>query len=124
MTEEVKMKYPSNELDSFQVGLLMDFRVKIALELIKAPSFNLYHSSARDSTAFALELANELMSQAAELGWIEPLDDEAKLSERAKKHARRTGAFQVNQQLGANEEAADAQSRVVPAAPVINRPTH
>ena len=127
MTDEVKMKYPANELDSFATGVKMDLRVRLAIEFLKSP---MYAACARANenpdyvAEHALSVAEELLTQADAKGWLEALDDDAKLSERAIKHAKRIGAFNVHQQLGANEAAQDAQSRVVPAAPAIKAGMH
>ena len=126
MTDEVKMKYPANELDSFATGVKMDLRVRLAIEFLKSPSLQgVVHVFPADKVAeYSLELAEALLLQADAKGLLEALDDDAKLSERAIKHAKRIGAFNVHQQLGANEAAQDAQSRVVPAAPAIKAGMH
>jgi len=128
MTDEVKMKYPANELDSFATGVKMDLRVRLAIEFLKSPMYEGVISKDEAAPSYlaehALDVAYELLKQADAQGLLEAIDDDAKLSERAIKHAKRIGAFNVHQQLGANEAAQDAQSRVVPAAPSIKAGMH
>lgn len=41
-----------------------------------------------------------------------------------KNQAKRLGAFQVYQQVGSQQAAQEEQSRVVPAAPLVDRSKH
>ncbi len=110
------MKYPTNAIDSFQHGVVMDLRVRLAIDFLKVvPGFGAHK---------ALDLADDLLEDAERRGWLAPLDHDPKLTDAVKNQAKRLGAFQMYQQLGANQAAQDEQSRVVPAAPQINQSKH
>lgn len=111
------VKYPSNVLEGFGSGALLDLRVRLAADFLKhSPLMGHAYSDARaaDRAGFALDLADELLKQGAERGWVEPLPDDAgELPSDLRSQARRTGSYQAQQQLDANRHAQDEQSRVV-----------
>lgn len=111
------VKYPSNVLEGFGSGALLDLRVRLAADFLKhSPLMWHTYSDARaaDRAGFALDLADELLKQGAERGWVEPLPDDAgELPSDLRSQARRTGSYQAQQQLDANRHAQDEQSRVV-----------
>lgn len=122
MTEEVSAPklYPQDDINAFANGVAMDLRVRLAIEFLKAhPS----QGPARDAVGYALELADEVLAQADHEGWLTPLGD-GKLTEIEKNQAKRLGAFQVYQQVGSQQAAQEEQSRVVPAAPLVDRSKH
>lgn len=122
------VKYPSNVLESFGAGCLMDFRMKLAVEFLKSPLFQ--GTRASDGSfdgallaVTALDLAEELVGLAAIRGWLEPLPtDNGELPPELRAQAKRTASFQVLQQMEGQRFMQDEQARVVPAAPVFPRP--
>lgn len=118
------VKYPSNVLEGFGSGALLDLRVRLAADFLKhspmfanalpVPSVEALDAMPQQLAGLALDLADELLQQGAERGWVEPLPDDAgELPSDLRSQARRTGSYQAQQQLDANRHAQDEQSRVV-----------
>jgi len=131
------VKYPHNILEGFGNGCLMDLRVRIALDLLKAPLFanmladglpNVGKVDAgqdngvadpSDIAGFALDLAAELMWDAERRGWVDTLPDDDGLNRQVRLQAARTARYQVWQQLAGTRQMQDEQNRVSPVAPVF-----
>lgn len=123
------IKYPSNVLEGFGSGALLDLRVRLAADFLKHGAVvNLFPVSTPDdlrllpkvAAGYALDLADELLSQAEVRGWVDPLPaDDGELPPDLRAQANRTGSYQAQQQLGANKYAADEAGRVVPGAHVL-----
>lgn len=123
------VKYPSNVLEVFGAGCLMDFRMKLAVELLKSPMFQFTGFSAdrgfttRDFAVYALNLATELVTLSEERGLIESLPtDDGDLTPELRAQAKRTASFQVLQQIEGQKFMQDEQARVVPLAPMFKPP--
>lgn len=130
--EKDEVKYPHNVLEGFANGCLLDFRARVALQLLtSSPVFQGVALGTQIDRApqlpkylagMALELADELLKQAAEKGWVDPIPNNDEISASLRKQARRTAEYQVQQQLHGNRIAQEEQSgRVVPVAPQIQR---
>lgn len=131
------MLYPNNILEGFASGALLDLRVRMAIGFInQSPIFHeAYLAALNDgecsvenlpkvAASIALDLAEEITSQAAERGWLEPLTgpEDTEIGEALRAQAKRTAAYQVLQQLGGQKFAQEEQGKVVPAAPGVMDP--
>lgn len=125
------MKYPSNALEGFGSGALLDLRVRLACDFLKAPLFTNVHSDAAEArtraaemAGWALDLAAEVLSQAEARGWVAPLpDDDGELDPVLRAQARRTASYQALQQMEAQKFVQDEQGRVVAQSlPIGMRP--
>lgn len=100
VTEE-RMKYPTNPLNAINEGCLVDVRVKMATDFLKAGE-TIQAESAAEAARMALDLADEVMRQADERGWVQPLDnDTSEMPKSVKRHVE----VNVRMQLHANEKA-------------------
>src|SRR5258708_3172289 len=118
------MLYPHNILEGFGNGAILDLRVRMANEFIKSPTFSDGMRDPKELATFALDLAEEITSIAAERGWLEPLPEGGELSQWLRDQARCTASYQALQQLEGNRFVQGEQARVVPVAPVIDRSKH
>lgn len=128
------MKYPSNALEGFGSGALLDLRVRLAADFIKhSPMFAAALPVKADEdlvsvpivvAGLALDLADELLSQAAARGWVEPLPaDDGDLDTALRAQARRAASYQALQQMEAQKFVQDEQGRVVAQSlPIGMRP--
>lgn len=108
VTEE-RLKYPTNPLNAINEGCLVDVRVKMAADFIKANAIT--DGTAAEVAAMALELADEVMRQADERGWVQPLDiDTSEMPKSVKRHVE----MNVRMQLYANEKATKWQREGIP----------
>lgn len=123
-----RLRYPSNVLEGFGSGALLDLRARLAADFLKhSPMFGHLSSNAptereraAEMSGFALMLADELLTQAEARGWVEPLpDDNGDLPPSLRAQARRTASFQALQQMEAQRFAQDEQARVVPMVPQV-----
>lgn len=108
VTEE-RLKYPTNPLNAINEGCLVDVRVKMAADFIKARC--LTPGPPQEVASTALDLADEVMRQADERGWVQPLDiDTSELPKVLKRHVETN----VRMQLYANEKATKWQRDGIP----------
>lgn len=112
MTAPHETLYLGDLGSSFQNGVQFDLRVKLAVEFLKAPGLTL-GADAAGAARFALSLADQLMSQADERGWLKPLPDDDSLNRQTRQHIKRSVRAQVYQQNVAQTIAAEE-------APVLN----
>lgn len=107
---EVKL-YKQNVLSGFDNGCLLDLRVRLAIEFIKASRLN-FDIPAEVCACYALDLASEVLSQADAKGLIEPLPDGSAISAEVRAQAGRMARFNVVQQLEMQRAAQDESDRV------------
>lgn len=115
-------KYPESVIDGIGKGCLLDYRVRLAIQLLQSPMFEGAGLTERsgDIAVTALNVATELLALAESRGLVEPFPAGTGLNDEEERQAKRTGAFQVAQQMGAQEYAQRAQAgKVVPVAPGI-----
>lgn len=128
-------KYPHNVLEAFGTGAILDLRVRLAVnwiqhspavaEVAKAVVLGTPAHQSNDIPAwiahFALELADQLLEQGAERGWVEGLPDpkDTKLDDQLRAQAMRTARYNVLQQILGNKAAQEEQGGIIPVAPVI-----
>lgn len=135
--ELLRLGFPQNVLDAQQNGGAgFDVRLRFAMNLltssgifnnlglqIETPMDGLTAVSgvgSGDIVKRAIEVSDALFNQARDRGWIQPFDPNEPLSPALIEHAKRMGAFQYWQQMGANEQAQKNQPRVAPARPGLN----
>jgi hypothetical protein len=120
------MKYPSNVLEGFGTGALLDLRVRLAVDFLKSPMFthtDRIHGpdAAHVLAVFALDVAAELLAVSESRGLVEPLPDDDGLNRQLRLQAARTARYSVWQQLAGARVAAEEQPRVGPAGPLAGR---
>lgn len=138
-----KRSYPSNVIDGFAMGTLLDLRARIALDILRSPlgaalakqEFSRPHGLSSDCTVNAAPIAAAICNVAQTLvgcfedaGWARPIPEGDELNAALEKHARRLGRFQCQQQIGGNKEAQESQNRIAPvgasAVPPGGMPGH
>jgi len=121
------LKYPSNELDGFASGAITDLRLRIAIDLLKAPGIFPVAEATEGAAAisvvgFVLDVAGLLIHEAEQRGWIQQFSDEGDLSRHLRLQAKRTARFQVAQQMEAQRAAREQASNLaVPMATPMGR---
>lgn len=121
-------KYPHNVLEGFGWGVLMDLRVRLAIDFMK--SSPVFHGlAAHTSTAeglkvlpatiasLALHMADQILEMGRAEGLVEDLPDDAEIGNQLRLQAKRTATFNVLQQLEGNKAAQAEQGTVIPMAP-------
>lgn len=119
--------YPSNVLEGFGSGCLLDLRVRLAVDLLKSPMFTSMSVDGMrapeipgECARFALDLATALMAEAESRGLVQPIPaDNGELPDALRAQARRTASFQALQQIEGGRFVQEEQGRVVPQAPVL-----
>jgi hypothetical protein len=96
--------YLGDVLASFQNGVQMDLRVKLAIEFLKGGSF----LDART----ALGAATDLVSEAERLGLMKPLPEDDELPAAARRHIRRQVRAQVYGQIAAQKIGPEEQPKI------------
>jgi hypothetical protein len=126
------MAYPSNVLEGFGTGALLDLRVRLAMDLLRtSPMFtNFLPLSSGESleqapgmlAVLALDVATALLAVSEARGLVEPLPDDDGLNRQLRLQAARTARYSVWQQLAGARVAAEEQPRVgpVPGGRVFN----
>lgn len=106
----------------------MDFRLKLAVELLKSPMFQIVPGASGEIVTSviaecALDVATDLVRLAESRGLLEPLPtDNGELTPELRAQAKRTASFQVLQQMEGQKFMQDEQARVVPVAPMFKPP--
>jgi hypothetical protein len=117
MTEP--MKYPPNPLTAFENGCMMDLRLRLAVEFVKASLASPIDCEVESEFVKQhLDLAEQLFDQAEERGWVQPMpDDNGHLSAGLRDHIERNVNAQVHQQTSMQRQAERA---VRPAGSIYN----
>lgn len=129
--------YLGNVLSSFETGVQLDLRVKMALDLLKAgvPDTVLaevrvagaasqvkeVRLTAKGKASYALEMAEALVDEAKARGLVKDLPDDNELTQPMRKHLARNVRAQVYSQSIASQIAAEESPmvRAVPRKSVI-----
>ncbi len=119
--------YLGNVLSSFETGVQLDLRVKLAIEFLKSGNadgpvaygvkdeqLQLVQLTVAEKATYCLDLAETLISQAQERGLVKDLPDDDELTQPLRKHLRRAVRAQVYQQSSGPAIAAE-ESPVVRA---------
>lgn len=118
------MAYPSNVLEGFGTGALLDLRVRFAMQLLTGPLYaNVVAEgvelgtgdNARAIAVHALDVSAAFFEVSEERGLVEPLPDDDGLNRQLRLQAARTARYSVWQQLAGARVAAEEQPRVGPA---------
>lgn len=120
--------YLQSALDAYPQGVVLDFRVRIALDLLKSSPRYAAQPHADGPEAWApdevvqdaLAVADELVSQGAAAGWVRPLPPDAELAPAVRAQAERIAAFEFHKQTAFNQQIEAAQSRVARPANLAN----
>ena len=111
-------KYPHNVLQGFDNGCLLDLRVRFAMSMLThSPLFTGGEGVPKVEliAKVALDVAQELFSQAEARGWIDPIPESAELDADLRDQAKRTAEFQARQQVHGNGVATKLMNDAAPA---------
>ncbi|HUP07672.1 MAG TPA: hypothetical protein VMU47_11005 [Caldimonas sp.] len=108
--------YFGNVLSAIERGAQMDLRVHIAVDIVKSPIIqefagqkltNMGYIETGELAAFALDLADQLVSQAASRGWVKPMPETGDIPASLKRHIERSVSAGLHQALEQNRAARD-----------------
>ena len=99
--------YFGDVLGSYANGVQLDLRVKLAVDFLKAMGNGLADQSPKETAAFALDLATELLSLAEERKLLAPMPESDDLSAPMRRHIRRQVRAQIVGQVAGQQIAAD-----------------
>ena len=113
--EQMVNNYFGNVLTSFENGVQLDLRVKLAVDIIKADAACFLPSSdGRSNIGLALDMATELLAEADKRGLIKELPDTGEINQPLRRHIDRSVRAQVHQQLAAGRIGQEEAPRVMP----------
>jgi len=123
--------YPHNDIDAFQVGAKLDFRARVALDLLKGAAGNdLLACSMGEAVAetgipptycvkIALDIADAFVAECERRGYIAPVPTTSEMTKPLRAQGERLGKFHMTQQLAAHNHGKEAQPIVAPAGQTI-----
>jgi hypothetical protein len=119
---ENAVKYPSPTINSLPQGCITDFRVAIAIELLKSGAVPLAHDpNALNPAVRALDLAEDLMVEAELRGLVQPLPIDSELPAHEIAHVQRNAGAQVVAQMHQQRVATEIQrNQIVPVRGGLN----
>jgi len=88
-----------NPLTAFENGVQLDLRAKLAIEFLKAPGMQFNGTLPAGLAKYALDIADELITQADARGWVIPVPDDDSLNAALRTHLRKNVRAQIYQQL-------------------------
>lgn len=103
--------YPMSSLVALNDGCVLDLRVNFAMQLLCAPGFAC-DGPVQSVAHRALKIADSLLEQAAEKGWVNSLPLTADLPLVEVAHVKRNGVAQVISQMAAGEYAQAVAGRI------------
>lgn len=102
------MDYPQDVLSSFPNGAVLDLRLRVALDMLRtSPALAKAAEATIDAddklygpkvAGLALDMADALMAQGKERGWVAPLPETGEINTPTKKHLARQASAQVEGQ--------------------------
>src|SRR6185312_12682942 len=93
-------QYFGNPFTDYEVGVQLDFRVKVALDLLKNRTLEAHlDETAATTVKTAFDLAEAFMREAVQREWIKPLPDHDDLTAKERHHSQRQARYQVAGQL-------------------------
>jgi hypothetical protein len=107
-----------NKLASFENGVQLDLRVKIAVDLIKGGAFNGQGLKPAEIAANAIDAACELFRLADERGLLKDLPDDDELTRQDRNHLRRAVRANIYQQVS-GQKIAQEESPSISVAPTL-----
>lgn len=115
-------KYFGDVLASFQNGLMLDLRVRLAVDMLKAPIMQTIagnpNHSAKSLAAFALDLSTALLELAEERELTKELPDDTGLNAGMRHHLERNARAQVFSQVVGQKLMQEESSPLDTRAPV------
>lgn len=110
------MLYPPNILEAFGSGAMLDLRARFAMQLLySSPYFHECPLTPVQCADEALDIAEQLFSEATRRGWVQPIDSTDEAMAALIAHAKRQGESGAAQQLHGAKTMQEAQSSVTPA---------
>jgi hypothetical protein len=94
---EEQVVYFGNVLSAFENGVQLDLRVKLAVDFLKSPSFQVKPMWEHEAAKSALDLADKLLAEALDRGWVRALPDTGEISALLKRHIERSVAAAAHQ---------------------------
>jgi len=94
-------EYWGDVLQSFQNGVQLDLRVRLAIEFLKSPAFSGDGASPEGAATRALTLADSLLEQAQASGLLKPLPEDSELNAPLRRHLERNARAQIFANLAA-----------------------
>lgn len=102
--------YFGDVTQSWNNGVQIDLRVKLAIEFLKGPGP--WESDGARTAELALQTADALVSQAKANGWIKDLPEDDELTQPMRRHIRRQMRAQIYGQVAGQKIAAEEQPAV------------
>jgi hypothetical protein len=114
-------RYLGNVLEAASSGCQLDFRFRIALELLKSPwaAAHEHQEEPRLLAASALSLASELVHQSEDQGLLLPLPEDDGITPALRAHIRRNLRAQAYQGVQGQKIAAEEMPKVEVAPPAL-----
>ena len=111
------MDHPLPSLTAINEGAQLDAAAKFAMQLLCAPNFvNDCRLDEIEPVGYALDMSLKFFGRATELGLLEPLTNDNRLTPAERAHVERNAHAQVVAQLHGQRVAQEEQQRVVPVA--------
>jgi hypothetical protein len=108
--------YFGSATQNFENGVIMDLRVKMAVDFLKTGDFAGMHAS--DAANKALDLADALLDAADARGLLLPLPDDNSLNAPLRRQLERNCRMQAFQQNAMQRIAVEEAPRVMPGVPM------
>ena len=112
-------RYFGDVIGSYQNGIQLDVRVKMAVDFIKAPICEVFakfpNHTPEHVAIYALDVACALLAEAGKRGLTAPMPDTDELSGPMRKHIRRQVRAQVVGQIAGQAFAAEESPKVAVA---------
>jgi hypothetical protein len=115
LESEVTETYFGDVLQSWNNGVQLDLRVKLAIEFLKSGNTALKGDPGRDAE-YALSLADLLITKAHSEGLIKDLPEDDELTQPMRRHIRRQMRAQIYGQVAGQKIASEEQPAVQPVA--------
>lgn len=100
-----EQKYFGNVLSSFENGVQLDLRVKLAVDFLKGNLFDA--NTPKEAAGNALDLADSLLEEAGARGLLCELPEHGDITQALRRHIERSVRAQVYQQVVASRVARD-----------------
>lgn len=129
-------RYWGNVLESYSAGMMQDWRLRMAIDILREQGGALFQAMALDYTnpdnssvhatpsaamlvTYILDLADELVKQATERDLIRDLPDDNKIDARLRKHIERNVRAQLVQNFAGQKLTAEEAPPDIQRAPSV-----
>jgi hypothetical protein len=118
-------KYFGNVLEAFSAGVQLDFRFRVALDILKSDLLDIRMPAHPDGPShpeqmvdFAFDLTDALFAEGEKRGWVKALPEDDDLPAPLKRHVTRSARVNVHGQMEGQRVMQEGQPKVqaVPAA--------